>query len=71
MHVFGHHDITANHKEIAAPNPLQRVFKEILGRVRGQVRTAAKATEGEASEIPLLADNGCARLSCIATILQM
>jgi hypothetical protein len=27
--VLGHHDIAANHKEITAANPLQRVFKEI------------------------------------------
>jgi hypothetical protein len=54
MHVLGHHDITANHKEIAAANPLQRIFKEILGRARGKVGPTMETTEGEEVKIPCL-----------------
>jgi hypothetical protein len=54
MHVLGHDNITANHKEIAAANPLQRVFKEILGRARGKVRPTAETTEGEEVKLPCL-----------------
>jgi hypothetical protein len=58
MHVFRHDDVAGNHKEIAAADALQRIFKQLHGRDRRQAGSAAITTEGEEVKLPglLIAD---------------
>jgi hypothetical protein len=54
MHVLRHHHIACNREEIAQTNALQRVFKKLHGRDRGEVRAAVVTAKREGAELPCL-----------------
>jgi len=53
MQALRHHYITANHKEIALTDALQRIFKKIPGPVRREVAATAETTRGERVKLPV------------------
>jgi hypothetical protein len=52
MNVLRHHHITRDNEFILLPDSLQRVFKEIPGFGRGEIRETQITTEGEKVHIP-------------------
>jgi hypothetical protein len=52
MNVLRHHHITRDNEFILLPDSLQRVFKEIPGFGRGEIRETPITTEGEEVHIP-------------------